>query len=142
MTAPQAAETFACHKISGGVASGEVLFSQDDICFYLCDPETGKVIEDGHCLHGVSVSGKILVFPSGKGSSVVQTDGLYQLAMRGNAPKAVVVQHPDTVLVATCIILDVPMVDRVEAAFYERVKTGDAVRLDASSGVIQLIGRA
>ncbi|MFD2616432.1 aconitase X swivel domain-containing protein [Terrilactibacillus laevilacticus] len=132
-------QVYPCHKISEGVCAGEVLFSKDDMMFYLCDPVTGKVIEENHCLNGQSVSEKILVFPSGKGSSVVQTDGLYQLVKQNNAPKAVIVEHPDTVLVSTCIILGIPMVDQVDEAFYQCVKNGESVRLNTEAGTIEVI---
>lgn len=129
-----AAISFTCHPISKGVTSGEALVSRDDICFYLTDPETGVVIEKGHSLEGKSVSGKVLIFPGGKGSSVVQADGLYQLMMRGNAPKAMVIKNPDTVLVATAIIMEVPLVDRVGEGFYAAVRDGDRVEVDAQEG--------
>ncbi|HHY39185.1 MAG TPA: DUF126 domain-containing protein [Clostridia bacterium] len=129
-----AAVSFTCHPISRGVASGEALISRDDICFYLTDPETGVVIEKGHSLEGKSVAGKILIFPGGKGSSVVQADGLYQLMLRGNAPKAMIIKNPDTVLVATAIIMEIPLVDRVDEGFYAAVKDGDRVRVDAEEG--------
>ncbi|MQL52287.1 DUF126 domain-containing protein [Desulfofundulus thermobenzoicus] len=125
---------FSCHPICRGRAGGPVLISGADICFYLCEPETGKVIEKGHPLEGESVGGKILVFPGGKGSSVVQADGLYQLAMKGNAPKALVIQHPDTVLVTSAIIMDIPLVDRVDPGFYQNVKNNDHVLVDAQEG--------
>lgn len=127
---------FECHKISEGVVEGEVLFSKDDIMFYLIDPKTGTMIEKGHDLEGKSVSGKILVFPGGKGSSVVQADGLYQLAAMNNAPKAMIIQNPETVLVASAIIMNIPMVDRVAENFYSEVKDGDRMRIDADNGEI------
>ncbi|MCL6611684.1 MAG: DUF126 domain-containing protein [Peptococcaceae bacterium] len=130
---------FACHSISEGVAEGDVLISQDQIMFYLIDPDTGVVIEKGHCLEGKSVAGKILVFPGGKGSSVVQADGLYQLAARNNAPLAMIIQNPDTVIVASAIIMEMPMVDGVDDAFYKAIKDGDRVRVDAGKGVIEII---
>lgn len=132
---------FACHKISGGAAEGEILVSKDEIMFYLIDPQTGIVIEKGHSLEGKSVSGKILVFPGGKGSSVVQADGLYQLTVRNNAPKAMIIENPETVLVSSAIIMETPMVDRVEAGFYAAVKDGDRVKVDANSGEITLLER-
>ncbi|KUO73053.1 MAG: hypothetical protein APF77_20495 [Clostridia bacterium BRH_c25] len=132
-------KVFSCHKISEGVAEGEALISQDDIMFYLIDPSTGIVIEKGHSLEGKSISGKVLIFPGGKGSSVVQADGLYQLLIRNNAPKALVIQNPDTVLVASAIIMETPMVDRVAAGFYEAVNDGDMVRVDTGTGEITLI---
>ncbi|MFX4262158.1 aconitase X swivel domain-containing protein [Pelotomaculum propionicicum] len=123
--------TFGCHRIAGGRAAGEALFSSDDICFYLVDPATGVVIEKGHALEGRSIAGKVLVFPGGKGSSVVQADGLYQLAARGKAPAAMVIRHPDTVLVASVIIMELPMVDKADPLFYQQAADGDYIEIDA-----------
>ncbi|MGN0642883.1 MAG: aconitase X swivel domain-containing protein [Huintestinicola sp.] len=127
---------YKCHKISEGVAEGEILLSEDDFCFYLVDPKTGVVIEKNHCLFGKSIAGKVLVFPNGKGSSVVQADGMYQLKMTGMEPKAMIIKNPDTTLVASAIIMEEPLVDRVEAAFYDEIKDGDVVCVDATNGII------
>jgi uncharacterized protein len=127
---------FACHKISEGLAEGEVLISTDDIMFYLIDPQTGVVIEKGHSLEGKSVSGKILIFPGGKGSSVVQADGLYQLSTHNNAPKAMIIETPETVLVASAIIMEMPMVDRLPPDFYDQIRDGDILRVDADNGIV------
>ena len=94
-----------------------MLISSDDIMFYLIDPKTGVMIEKGHALEGKSMAGKILVFPGGKGSSVVQADGLYQLMLQNNAPKAMIIRNPDTVLVSGAIIMEIPMVDELSEAF-------------------------
>lgn len=129
---------YTCHKISEGKATGEVLFSKDDFCFYLVEPKTGVVIEKNHCLFGQSIAGKVLVFPNGKGSSVVQADGMYQLKMAGMEPKAMIVQNPDTTLVASAIIMETPLVDKVEDAFYEDASNGDMVTVDAANGTITI----
>lgn len=134
--------TFVCHKISEGFAEGEVLVSKDDIMFYLIDPQTGVVIEKGHSLEGKSISGKILVFPGGKGSSVVQADGLYQLSIRNNSPKAMIIQNPETVLVSSAIIMEVPMVDRLVPDFYEQIQDGDRLRVDANNGLVTILSSA
>ncbi len=131
-------KTYTCHKISEGIAEGEALVSTDDIMFYLMDPKTGVVIEKGHALEGKSVAGKVLIFPGGKGSSVVQADGLYQLSINNNSPKAMIIQNPETVLVASAIIMEMPMVDRLGPGFYERVKDGDWVKVDSTNGVVTL----
>ena len=73
-----------------------------------------------------------LLFPGGKGSSVVQMDGLYKLELNGAAPLGFIVREPDTVLVSTAIIMEIPMVDRVEDEFYNAVKTGDQIEINAS----------
>lgn len=130
---------FKCHKISEGTAKAEALVSADDIMFYLIDPKTGVVIEPSHALEGKSMAGKILIFPSGKGSSVVQADGLFQLNKEGNMPKAMIIQYPETVLVSSAIIMDIPMVDKVDKEFYETIKSGDRIFVDADAGVIEIL---
>jgi hypothetical protein len=130
---------FECHKISEGLAEGEAIISTDDIMFYLIDPKTGIIIEKGHSLEGKSIAGKILIFPGGKGSSVVQADGMYQLAINNNAPKAMIIQYPDTVLVASAIIMEMPMVDRLSVDFYSQIQEGTQLRVDANSGKVSII---
>ena len=133
--------TYKCRKISGGRAEGPVLISKDRVCFYLAEPGSGRMMEKGHDLEGKSIAGKILVMPSGKGSSVVQADGLYKLSKCGNSPKALIVKEADTVLVSTAIILEIPMVFKVEEGFYREIEDGINASLDADKGSITLGGR-
>lgn len=127
---------YQCHKISEGLAEGEILISTDDFCFYLVDPKTGIVIEPQHCLYGKSIAGKVLVFPNGKGSSVVQADGMYQLKMTGMEPKAMIIKNPDTTLVASAIIMEMPLVDKAEEEFYRNIENGTLVEVNATEGVL------
>ncbi|HOR19263.1 MAG TPA: DUF126 domain-containing protein, partial [Brevefilum sp.] len=54
-----------------GVAEGDALVSRMGISFYGgVDPDTGVITEEGHDLRGQSLAGKVLVFPTGKGSTV------------------------------------------------------------------------
>lgn len=130
------AQTYTCHKIAKGKAKGELLFTKDPLCFYLIDPKTGKVIEKEHELYGQSITGKILVFPYGKGSSVVQADGLYQLQLSGMSPAGLVVESADTTLAASAIIFDMPLVNRLPQEFYETAKDGELAELDADGGTL------
>ena len=130
---------FTCEMISEGYAEGEVIFSKDAVCFYLVDPDTGILVEKNQDLEGQSIAEKILVIPSGKGSSVVQADGLYKLAMKNNAPKAVIIQYPDPVIVTGMIVMEIPMVHKVQPSFYEKVKDGDRIRIDTKNGKITVI---
>ena len=127
--------------INGGKPkySVSLIISKDDVMFYLIKPETGEVMEAEHDLEGKSIANKILIFPSGKGSSVVQADGLYQLKMKNNAPKAMIIQRPETVLVASAIIMEIPMVDKVDEEFYKLIKNGDRIKLDATNGKIEIL---
>ncbi len=130
------AQTYTCHKIAKGKAKGELLFTKDPLCFYLIDPKTGKVIEKEHELYGQSITGKILVFPYGKGSSVVQADGLYQLQLSGMSPAGLIVESADTTLAASAIIFDMPLVNRLPKDFYETAKDGEMAELDADGGTL------
>lgn len=130
---------FACHKISEGKAKGQAVISQDNMCFYRIYPESGVVMEKAHSLEGRSVARKVLIFPGGKGSSVVQADGLYQLNMHQNMPAAMIIQFPEPVLVSSAIIMEVPLVDRVDPAFYKMVKDGDTIAVNADEGYIEIL---
>ncbi len=122
---------FKCRRIVAGGGEGEAIVSPEAMCFYLCDPETGTVIEKGHPLQGRSIAGKILVLKSGKGSSVVQVDGFYQLSVKGTLPKAIIVADTEPVLVSSSVVVDEPMVDRMEVDPFEAIADGDWVRVDA-----------
>ncbi|MFA4966015.1 MAG: DUF126 domain-containing protein [Thermoleophilia bacterium] len=129
---------FACRSISEGTGEGEVIVSQDAVCFYLVEPTTGEVIEENHDLFGKNIAGKVLVMPAGKGSSVVQGDGLYKLMTHGKSPSAIVVAQPDPVLVSGVVVMEIPMVDRAEPAFYQAVEDGDHLLVDAVGGRLVL----
>ena len=76
--------------------------------------------------------------PTGKGSSVVQADGLYRLITKNTAPAAVIIETPEPVLVSTIIAMEVPLVDTVDPAFYEAVEDGDLLFVDAVAGTLVL----
>jgi predicted aconitase with swiveling domain len=125
-----------CHKIVGGYGEGEALVSHEPICFYLTDPKTGIVREKTHELAGKNLANKVLVFPSGKASSVVQIDGLFKLASHNLAPKAMIVKDIETVLIVSAVIAKVPLVDRLEKDPFEIIHTGDLVKVDAENGTV------
>jgi len=131
--------TLKCHKIVGGYGEGEALVTHEPICFYLTDPKTGIVRERGHELEGKSVANKVLVFPSGKASSVVQIDGLFKLMSNKVAPKAMIVKDVETVLIVSAVIAEVPLVDRLEEDPFKVIRTGDFVRVDADGGKVTII---
>ena len=125
-----------CHKIVGGCGEGEALVSHEPICFYLTDPKTGIVREKTHELAGKNLANKVLVFPSGKASSVVQIDGLFKLASHNLAPKAMIVKDVETVLIVSAVLAKVPLVDRLAEDPFEAIHTGDLVRVDAEKGLV------
>ncbi len=127
------------YEISGGKTEAEIIVSKDAVCFYLVEPKTGVVVEKNHDIINQTIAGKILIMPSGKGSSVVQADGLYKLSQTGLEPKGIIVEQADTVLVSSAIIMEIPMVHKVDKAFYDNIKTGMKIILDADKGEITIL---
>ena len=58
--------------ISEGKATADAIISKDRIMFYQVRPEDGMMEEKNHHLEGRIIAKKVLLFPGGKGSSVVQ----------------------------------------------------------------------
>jgi hypothetical protein len=124
-------------KVFRGKVSGEALVTTQDISFYGgCDPETGQIVEKGHQLEGKSIAGKILVFPTGKGSTV-GSYVLYALRKTGKAPLAIVNKTVDPVVAVGCIISEIPAVDQVQI---DKLRTGQRLEVDADHGVISTTG--
>jgi hypothetical protein len=123
-------------KIFGGKTQGEILVTSDDISFFGgCDPETGIIVEKGHQLEGQSISGKVLVFPTGKGSTV-GSYVLYALSKAGKAPLAIINKTTDPIVAVGCIISEIPAVDQIDI---DQLKTGQKVEIDADNGVISIL---
>jgi len=113
--------------ISKGKGEGEALVTSQPISFYGgVDPNTGVVIEKGHELQGQSVKGKILVFPTGKGSTVGSYT-LYRMKKNGTAPAGMINKECETVVAVGAIISEIPCVDKVDIS---KIKTGDKVHIE------------
>ena len=126
---------FEGRKISPGEVTGEALVTNQGLSFYGgVDPETGVVVEKDHQLEGQSITGKILVFPRGKGSTVGSYI-LYQLAKTGKGPVAIINQETETIVAVGCIISDIPAIDQIPI---EKIKTGQKLRVDATNGLVEL----
>jgi len=103
--------------ISRGRGTGELLVSPEPISFLSgVDPETGVVVEHGHPLEGQSVTGKVLVFPYGKGSTV-GSYVIYALKQNGVAPAAIINQEAEPIIAVGAIIAGIPMVDVCRRSF-------------------------
>jgi predicted aconitase with swiveling domain len=112
--------------IKAGQAQGEALVSPEPLGFFGgVDPETGIVVEPGHPLEGQYVAGRVLVFPTGKGSTVGSYI-LYRLKKSGLAPAAIINAESEPIVAVGAIISEIPMVDRVAL---EKINSGDQVEI-------------
>lgn len=122
--------------IKAGRAEGRALVSPAPIGFLGgVDPDTGVVLEPGHPLQGRSVSGSVLVFPTGKGSTVGSYT-LLRLARGGHAPVAIVNSASEAIVAVGAIIAGIPMVDQVDIS---AIKDGDWVEVDGDRVTVREI---
>ena len=120
--------------INPGKAEGEAIVSREPIGFYGgIDPKTGIVIEKGHELEGQSVTGKVLVFPQGKGSTV-GSYVVYGLHANGVGPVAIVNAETETIVATGVILADIPCVDGIDIS---QINSGDRIIVDADAGTVE-----
>ena len=122
-------------SIYRGKAEGETLVTSMGISFFGgVDPESGVIVEKGHELEGESISGKILVFPSGKGSTVGSYT-LYQLKHNQHAPLAIINTICETIIAVGCIISEIPCIDNIPI---NQIKSGVYVKVNSEKGIVEI----
>jgi predicted aconitase with swiveling domain len=122
--------------VAPGRARGEALVSREPIGFYGgVDARTGLVTERGHELQGQRVTGRILVFPGGKGSTV-GSYVIYGLAQNGAAPRAIVNVETETIVATGAILAGIPCVDGIDIS---GLRSGDRLEVDADAGTVEVI---
>jgi hypothetical protein len=125
--------------IRAGQAAGPALVSPAPIGFLGgVDPDTGIVLEPNHPLKGRSVAGTVLVFPTGKGSTVGSYT-ILRLKRSGCAPAAIINADSEAIVAVGAIIADIPMVDRVDIA---AIGEGDWVEIDGDRVMVKPLGDA
>ncbi len=119
--------------ISPGKVEGEAIVSSEPIGFYGgIDLNTGVVIDKGHPLEGQSVTGKILVFPNGKGSTV-GSYVIYGLERNKVGPLGIINKETETIVATGAILAGIPCVDHIDI---KQITTGDRLVLNADEGEV------
>jgi len=87
-----------------GTAEGRALVLDEPLSFWGgIDPQSGDITDVRHPQHGASVTGRILVMPSGRGSS--SSSSVLTEAIRvGTAPAAIVLGEADPILALGAIV--------------------------------------
>ncbi len=112
-----------------GRAEGLTLTTGMGISFFGgVDPDSGIIVERGHELEGQSIAGRILVFPTGKGSTVGSYT-LYRLKQNGKAPAAILNAECETITAVGCIIAEIPCLDHITI---EKFPSGMRLKVDGN----------
>lgn len=131
-----AGREFSCRGVARFVGEGDALVSNMGVSFFGgVDPETGVIREKGHDLCGEDMTGRVLVFPKGKGSTV-GSYVIYQLKKNGHAPAAIINRETETIIATGCILAEVPLVDRLGVDPLEVIRSGDRVLVDGREGKV------
>ncbi len=119
--------------ISRGIGKGPLLIGPDPISFLSgVDPETGIVLERGHPLEGKDISGTVLAFDHGKGSTVGSYI-LYALSCNGHAPAAIINSNAETIIAVGAIMGKIPMIDQIGIPL-TNLPAGKIVEVDGTRG--------
>lgn len=101
MTHPQ---TILPRSILSGQAQGPILATTEPLSFWGgVEPATGMVIDIHHPLHGVCISGTVLMLPSTRGSCT-GSGVLLDLILNDRAPAALVFSQPEDVVTLGAMI--------------------------------------
>lgn|SRR5512132_294468 len=92
-------------SLVAGEARGPALVLDEPLSFWGgVDPETGRVIDVHHPQLGVTMTGRVLVMPSGRGSSS-SSSVLVESIHAGTGPVAIVMREPDPIIALGAIVV-------------------------------------
>lgn len=126
-------------KVIGGLAEGEAVVTHQPVSFLGgVNPDKGIVVEKGHELEGQSLTGKIFIFPHGKGSTAGPYI-IYAMAKRKTAPAAMINVEAEPIIAVGAAMGNIPLVDRLDRNPLEVIATGDYVKVDGDKGIAEVI---
>ena len=125
-----------------GAAEGRALVLDEPLSFWGgVDPATGDIVDPRHPQHGANVAGRILVMPSGRGSSS-SSSVLVEAIRAGTAPAAIVLREADPILALGAIVArelfgtTIPVIVAAEVA----LRTDDLATVRADETGVELRG--
>ena len=125
--------------VKKGKVEGEAIVSQRPFSFLGdLNVNTGQVVPKGHDIESQSIAGKIFVFATGKGSTV-GPNVAYQAKQLGNAPIGMICLEVEPVMAMVAIMNEIPMVHKLDGNPLEIIKTGDYIKMDATTGIVEVI---
>ncbi len=127
--------------VVAGSAQGSALVSKEPLSFWGgLSPHTGEIIDRRHERSGANVSGRIFVFPRGKGSSTSSAT-LMESIKNSVAPAAIINLKVDSILALGSIVSDelynraMPIVVLDDKDFYS-IKEDDYLTIEPDGKVL------
>jgi predicted aconitase with swiveling domain len=118
----------------GPGVTGPALVAKDNFSArYDLDRIAGTFSRPAHKLFGQSYLGKVLVLDLAKGG-VATAWMLYEMAARGKAPLALVLNFANPIMAQGAAHADFPMIDRFDCDITAAIATGDRVTVEPVAG--------
>ena len=122
----------------GATVGGEALVSSQGFSArYDLDRERGVFSRPAHDLHGQSLVGRVLVFPTAKGG-VASSWMLREMASRQVAPLALIFTRTNPVMVQGAVLAGIPILHRLTPDPAVTIRSGDWVEVDPAAGEVRL----
>ena len=125
-------------SILGGAANGPIISTTEALSFWGgVDPATGCIIDVHHPLHGICITGAVLMMPSSRGSCT-GSGVLLDLALTGRGPAALVFCEDEDVLTLGALIAaemfgqTLPVL-RLSAEAFRTMSTAQSARINATT---------
>ncbi|MDH5749258.1 MAG: DUF126 domain-containing protein [Rhodospirillales bacterium] len=133
-------KVFQGHRGIGERVEGVALVADDNFSArYDLNRIEGTFSRPQHKLHGENYVGKILVLNIAKGG-VATAWMLREMASRGMAPKALVLNAGNPIMAQGAAFANLPFVDRFDVDITSVIKTGDRVIVDPDKGTVEVAG--
>lgn len=123
--------------LARGVATGEVVVLEEPLSFWGgVDAREGIVVSEHHPQFGVLLRERVLVMPSGRGSSS-SSSVLAEAIRLGTAPAGILLREADPIVVLGAVVarelygVELPVV-ALDEEDYRSLNPGDVVSVDAT----------
>ena len=117
-----------------GKVTGSILKSKKPINFLgTVDKKSGIISDKNHDLFGKSIKNKILVFPSGVGSSVGAYT-IYSIKSNNSAPLAMICQKADLTVATGCALANIPLIT-IDDDEFSKLENEMKILLDTDSSI-------
>lgn len=130
-----------------GHATGTALVLEEPLSFWGgLDPVTGALIDTHHPQLGANLTGRVLVMPSGRGSSS-SSYVLAEAIRAGTGPAAIILREPDGIIALGAIVArelyGVPMpVITLAGSDYDTLRTHAALEIEAQAQTASVTDRS
>lgn len=129
-----------CHPGVGPIVRGEALVTDDNFSArYDLDRIKGVFSRPQHKLFGESYADKILIFNTAKGG-VATAWMLHEMTGRGIAPKGILFNQANTILVQGAALADMAMCDRfADGDVTSLIQTGQMIEVNPVAGEVRIL---